>query len=202
MLLIPFVAKKAGKAVDRLSVVDMSAELIRLFLVDLETSRRCAIITRNQRLAAIHALARFVGEHTPSTSPGVLNLGLSRLKSRRPELLLLTWTSSKWTLCWLPRRPNGPRAPGPSPLVVPLRLRCPCQRGRPVTHCRPLSERFVCDHPGQGRQEASVPAVVSDHSRPGRVDCRTFLHRSRLFESLWLSPNALRHPHADRALRG
>jgi integrase/recombinase XerD len=57
VLLIPFVAKKAGKAVDRLSVVDMSAELIRLFLADLETSRRCAIVTRNQRLAAIHALA-------------------------------------------------------------------------------------------------------------------------------------------------
>lgn len=65
VLLIPFVAKKAGKAVDHLSVVDMSAELIRLFLVDLETSRRCAIVTRNQRLAAIHALARFVGEHSP-----------------------------------------------------------------------------------------------------------------------------------------
>jgi Phage integrase, N-terminal SAM-like domain len=65
VLLIPFVAKKAGKAVDRLSVVDMSAELIRLFLADLETSRRCAIVTRNQRLAAIHALARFVGEHSP-----------------------------------------------------------------------------------------------------------------------------------------
>ena len=65
VLLLPFVAKKAAKAVDRLSVVDMSAELIRLFLADLETSRRCAIVTRNQRLAAIHALARFVGEHSP-----------------------------------------------------------------------------------------------------------------------------------------
>jgi integrase/recombinase XerD len=69
VLLIPFVAKKAGKAVDHLSVVDMSAELIRLFLADLETSRRCAIVTRNQRLAAIHALARFVGEHSPEHIP-------------------------------------------------------------------------------------------------------------------------------------
>jgi len=65
VLLLPFVAKKAAKAVDRLSVVDMSAELIRLFLADLETSRGCAIVTRNQRLEAIHALARFVGEHSP-----------------------------------------------------------------------------------------------------------------------------------------
>jgi integrase/recombinase XerD len=43
----------------------MSAELIRLFLADLETSRRCAIVTRYQRVAAIHGLARFVGEHSP-----------------------------------------------------------------------------------------------------------------------------------------
>jgi integrase/recombinase XerD len=69
VLLIPFVAKKAAKAVDQLSVVDMSAELIRLFLADLETSRRCAIVTRNQRLAAVHALARFVGEHSPEHIP-------------------------------------------------------------------------------------------------------------------------------------
>jgi integrase/recombinase XerD len=69
VLRIPFVAKNAGEAVDRLSVVDVSAKLVGLFLADLETSRRCAIVTRNQRLAArlaaIHALARFVGEHSP-----------------------------------------------------------------------------------------------------------------------------------------
>jgi len=64
-LLIPFVAKKLGKAVDRLTVIDLSADLIRLFLAHLEESRRCAIATRNQLLAAIHALARFVGEHSP-----------------------------------------------------------------------------------------------------------------------------------------
>ena len=64
-LLIPFVAKKLGKAVDRLTVIDLSADLIRPFLAHLEESRRCAVATRNQRLAAIHALARFVGEHSP-----------------------------------------------------------------------------------------------------------------------------------------
>ena len=38
---------------------------MRLFLGDLEQTRQCAITTRNQRLAAVHALARFVGEHSP-----------------------------------------------------------------------------------------------------------------------------------------
>src|ERR1039457_4484566 len=49
----------------RLTVVDVSADLGRLFLADLEQSRHCAITTRNQRLAAVHALAGFVGEHSP-----------------------------------------------------------------------------------------------------------------------------------------
>jgi hypothetical protein len=40
-LLIPFVAAKANKPVDRLNVVDVSADLIRLFLAHLEESRRC-----------------------------------------------------------------------------------------------------------------------------------------------------------------
>jgi integrase/recombinase XerD len=64
-LMIPFVAGKLRQAVDRLTVVDVSADLVRLFLADLEEARQCAITTRNQRLAAVHALARFVGEHSP-----------------------------------------------------------------------------------------------------------------------------------------
>jgi site-specific recombinase XerD len=64
-LLIPFVADQLHQPVDRLTLVDVSADLVRLFLADLEQSRHCAITTRNQRLAAVHALARFVGEHSP-----------------------------------------------------------------------------------------------------------------------------------------
>jgi integrase/recombinase XerD len=63
--LIPFVAKARKKPVDRLDVIDVSADLIRLFLADVETSRHCGIATRNQRLAAIRAFAGFVGEHSP-----------------------------------------------------------------------------------------------------------------------------------------
>jgi site-specific recombinase XerD len=65
ILLIPFVADKRNKSVDRLTVLDLSADMVRLFLADLEQSRRSSIPTRNQRLAAVHALARFVGEHSP-----------------------------------------------------------------------------------------------------------------------------------------
>jgi integrase/recombinase XerD len=63
-LLMPFVARQAGRAVDMLRVTDLSAEVLRRFLADLETSRHSMPQTRNQRLAAIHALARFIGEHS------------------------------------------------------------------------------------------------------------------------------------------
>jgi integrase/recombinase XerD len=65
-LLIPFVAKKQKKPVDRLGVIDLSADLVRCFLTDLEASRHCSIATRNRRLAAIRSLASFVGERSPA----------------------------------------------------------------------------------------------------------------------------------------
>src|SRR5437899_2136205 len=64
-LLLPFLARRARKPVDRLAVTDLSADRLRQFLSDLEEKRGCVIATRNQRLAAIHALARFIGVHAP-----------------------------------------------------------------------------------------------------------------------------------------
>lgn len=64
-LLLPFVAGDLKKSIDRLLVVDLSAERIRRFLTHLERSRGCSASTRNQRLGGIHALARFIGEHSP-----------------------------------------------------------------------------------------------------------------------------------------
>lgn len=65
VLLLPYAAKRKGVATDALSVTDLSAELVRSFLVHLENERKCCTSTRNQRLASIHALARFIGEHSP-----------------------------------------------------------------------------------------------------------------------------------------
>jgi integrase/recombinase XerD len=63
--LLPFVAAQTRKPIERLMVSDVSAKRIRLFLNQLELARHCGPRTRNQRLSAIHALARFVGEHAP-----------------------------------------------------------------------------------------------------------------------------------------
>src|SRR5438552_9076654 len=64
-LLLPFVAQPVRKEVDQISVIDVSPEFVRLFLLHLEQSRNCTVGTRNQRLAAIHSLARFVGLYSP-----------------------------------------------------------------------------------------------------------------------------------------
>ena len=65
VLLFPFVAKNVSKPIDLLSIEDISAKIVRQFLLQLEEKRGCSVSTRNQRLAAIHALARFIGEHSP-----------------------------------------------------------------------------------------------------------------------------------------
>jgi integrase/recombinase XerD len=64
-LLMPFISAKLRKSIDRLSITDLSADGVRSFLVELEETRGCGISTRNQRLAAIHALAQFVALRSP-----------------------------------------------------------------------------------------------------------------------------------------
>lgn len=63
--ILPAVAKQVRKSVDQLDVIDLSAECVRSFLRDLEDKRGLSISTRNQRLAAIHALASFIGMQAP-----------------------------------------------------------------------------------------------------------------------------------------
>lgn len=64
-LLLPFAARIAGRPIDRLEVETLSADLVRLFLQELEEKRKCSVATRNQRLAAVHSLAHFVARHSP-----------------------------------------------------------------------------------------------------------------------------------------
>jgi integrase/recombinase XerD len=64
-LLLPFLARRVHKPIDRLAVLDLSAEKVRQFLTDLEEERGCGAATRNQRLAAIRSLAHFIGLRSP-----------------------------------------------------------------------------------------------------------------------------------------
>ncbi len=64
-LLIVFAADKLRKKPDGLLVADIDADLVRTFLRHLEEERGCTISTRNQRLAACHAFAAFLGQRSP-----------------------------------------------------------------------------------------------------------------------------------------
>lgn len=68
-MLIPFVSKNIRRPNDRLLVEDISGDCVRKFLGHLETERNCSVRTRNQRLAALHAFARYVGDHNPELIP-------------------------------------------------------------------------------------------------------------------------------------
>lgn len=64
-LFLPFASARKKKPIDRLEVMDLSREAIRDFLDHLEQIRSCSVRTRNQRLAALHAMARFIAERSP-----------------------------------------------------------------------------------------------------------------------------------------
>ncbi len=64
-LMLPFIATRNKKSIDKLLINDMSSEVVKDFLIDLESNRHCSLSTRNQRLAAIHAFTKFVGLNSP-----------------------------------------------------------------------------------------------------------------------------------------
>jgi site-specific recombinase XerD len=65
VLLLPYMSKLQKKAVDRLSVDDLSPSVVRSFLEYVEKERGCGGATRNLRLATIHSLAKFIALHSP-----------------------------------------------------------------------------------------------------------------------------------------
>lgn len=64
-LLLPLAAKKKRRPIDKLLVEDITPEIIKDFLTELETGRNCSTSTLNQRLSAVHAFAKFVGQNSP-----------------------------------------------------------------------------------------------------------------------------------------
>ncbi len=65
-LLLPFASKHGGHAIDRMAVEDLTPPIVRKFLDHLEHDRQCSGVTRNQRLATIRSLARFIGMRSPA----------------------------------------------------------------------------------------------------------------------------------------
>jgi site-specific recombinase XerD len=69
-LLINFCQEKHEIRVEQITLDVLSSKFITDFLEWLETSRKCSIATRNQRLAAIHSFFRYVQAEEPA---GIFN---------------------------------------------------------------------------------------------------------------------------------
>ena len=84
-LLLPFVGAKARKPVERLAVHDLTPKRVLQFLTHLEDDRGCSAQTRNQRLTAIRAFARFVASRDPGHLDWSANIRAIALKKATPQ---------------------------------------------------------------------------------------------------------------------
>jgi site-specific recombinase XerD len=64
-VLLPFLSAAKRTLIDHLAIEEVSSLTIRRFLDHLEKTRRYSGATRNQRLAAIHLLAKFIATRSP-----------------------------------------------------------------------------------------------------------------------------------------
>lgn len=65
--LLPFAARRSRRRIDRLEVSNLSHACVLAFLKHVEEHRHCSVSTRNQRLAAIHSLGRFIATRCPES---------------------------------------------------------------------------------------------------------------------------------------
>jgi integrase/recombinase XerD len=109
--MLTFIAARVRKQIDQLTVEDITVEQVRLFLQDLEQTRACSVATRNQRLAVIHALARFIAEHSPEHIEWCGILGTIPFKrAMKREITYLEQTEMKALLAAPDQRtPQGQR---------------------------------------------------------------------------------------------
>jgi integrase/recombinase XerD len=88
-LLLAFTATKTGKQPSSLDIADLDASLIGVFLDHLEHERGNQVLTRNNRLAAIHSLFGYAALRHPedaATSQRVL-----AVPTKRCQRNLVTW---------------------------------------------------------------------------------------------------------------
>ncbi|OGT36165.1 MAG: integrase [Gammaproteobacteria bacterium RIFCSPHIGHO2_12_FULL_37_14] len=86
-LMLPFMAKNNKKSIENLLVDDISPDLIKSFLLDLEKNRLSSLSTRNQRLAAVHAFAKFIGSNNPEHVEWCREIQMIPFKKSRKTLI-------------------------------------------------------------------------------------------------------------------
>jgi len=95
-LLFTYVRDSKNISIEKFSISDFDDVLIKDFLVHLESERECAISTRNQRLSAIHSLARYIQIEVPQAMfacQKILNIPFK--KRNKPTVAYLTHSDMK-----------------------------------------------------------------------------------------------------------
>ncbi len=90
LLLLRFLAERRKRAVVRLDIQDLAPDEVLAFLDHLEAERRNSASTRNARLAAIHAFARYVATNHPehlALCQRILAVPFKRAETRIVEYL-------------------------------------------------------------------------------------------------------------------
>jgi integrase/recombinase XerD len=90
VLLLRFLASRHRRGVINLDLPDLTTSAVVAFLEHLETDRRNSAVTRNARLAAIHAFARYVAQNHPEhiqLCQQILALPFKRARQRTVEYL-------------------------------------------------------------------------------------------------------------------
>ncbi|MBN2776496.1 MAG: site-specific integrase [Bacteroidales bacterium] len=89
-LLLSFASKETGKAPTKLSIDNLDAKMVAMFLTDIENTRKNSARTRNTRLAAIRSFFRFVATNEPAYMlhcQKILSLPAKRYIKRNIEYL-------------------------------------------------------------------------------------------------------------------
>ena len=85
VLLIPFISARVRKPADRLAVDDLTSRRVLEFLAHLEDERGCSVQTRNLRLSAIRAFARFVASRDPGRLEWSASIRAIAVKKAAPQ---------------------------------------------------------------------------------------------------------------------
>jgi len=176
VLLLRFLSTRTGRPVVALDLPDLDAEGTLAFLDDLEARRRNCAATRNVRLAAIHAFARFVA----SQHPEYVEAGqrLLSIPFKRTQLRVIEYLETE-ELRALLAAPDRTTLDGDRDYALFLLMFNTGGRVQEILDVRPSDLQLVRPYQvrlmGKGRKERLCPLWPQTAST-----LRDFLQRSRL----------------------
>lgn len=158
--LLEYYRNAEHRKIEKMSLADLTPELIEGFLTWLESERKNGISTRNQRLAAIHSFVRYVQPQAPTlllSLQRILDIPLKKTESKPIEHL------TKEEIARILRQPDTSKKHGRRDLVLMCILYDTAARAQELCDMRAGDVRI--DNPpsiritGKGRKIRTVPLL-------------------------------------------